>query len=250
MAQTLDDRTADMSLATGRDGAGTGARLAASDSVRSALALRCADAVIATDYDPGDFRRTITEAGAYATDDFLDVMTRIARRLGDMWVADDCSFTDVTFGMHRLTLLLHALEPGGIDPEARRQHGGRVYLAPAPGDQHGFGLAMVGYHLRKAGWDVSVDLGSDEDHIVAHVAGRAYDCVGFSVGHERTIPSLARLVARLRRETRRATPAIMVGGPMIVANPLIADEIGADFWAPDGASLCRQLDAMLPLDAR
>jgi methanogenic corrinoid protein MtbC1 len=200
--------------------------------------------VIALDYDADSFRRALESEGVKSTDDILTVLTSVARLLGEMWLDDSCTFNDVTFGMHRLTLLLIALEPGGAEPGAQPLHGGRIFLAPAPGDQHGFGLAMVGYYLRRAGWDVSADLDSEENHIVDHVAARAYDCVGFSVGHERAVTPLAALIRRIRQHSRRAGLAIMVGGPMIIANPALAAQVGADLWAEDGITLCAKLDGI------
>ena len=215
----------------------------------TALVAVSAQRVIAADYAQDSFRRSLAVEGVRTTDEILAVLTLVARLLGDMWLADSCTFNDVTFGMHRLTLLLMALEPTGADADARPQHGGRVFLAPAPGDQHGFGLAMVGYHLRRDGWDVSAELDASEDRIVDHIAARAYDCVGFSVGHERAVTPLTALIQRIRQYSRRASLAIMVGGPMIVANPALAEEMGADLWAEDGIALCGKLNGLLSRSA-
>ncbi len=198
---------------------------------REAFVQLCADAVAGFAFDRAAFVETLIAFGIALPDDTLDHLTAIARRLGDMWLEDSCSFHDVTIGMHRLTMMLIALEPFSGDPDATPRHGGRVFLAPAPGDQHGFGLAMVGYYLRRAGWDVSAELDARDDRLVEHIGARHYDCVGFSVGHERVVSPLTQLIGRIRRKSRNKLLKIMVGGPMIVADPAIAGTMGADLWA-------------------
>ena len=212
-----------------------------------ALIRGCAARVIAPDFDPRAFRGWIaTQAEISADDMALTVLTLTARWLGDMWLADDCTFNDVTIGMHRLTLLLIALEPPTGDPLELPQHGGRIFMAPAPGDQHGFGLAMVGFFLRRAGWDVSAELGGDEEHVLDRVAAREYDCVGFSVGHERAIAPVAALIREVRRRSRRRSVKIVVGGPMIIGDPTLGERMAADIWAEDAPTLVDRLAPLVP----
>ena len=170
----------------------------------------------------------------------MGVMTGAARVLGDWWVADTCGFADVTLGLHRLTLLLFEVEalPG---LRRARLHGGAVLLAPASGDQHGFGLATVATALRHAGWDVSVELSGDEGALLRRVASRPPDCIGLSVGHDRAVAPVRRLVDRLRGAGRASPPAVAVGGPMLARHPDLAARVGADFAAEDGFALAARL---------
>ena len=210
----------------------------------------CADRIIAPDYDAPGFRAWVaSRADVGIVDMALTVLTLTARKLGDMWLEDDCTFNDVTIGMHRLTLLLIALEPPTGDPLAQPQHGGRIFVAPAPGDQHGFGLAMVGFFLRRAGWDVSAELNGDESYVLDRIAARDYDCIGFSVGHERAIAPVAALIQQVRRRSRRRSVKIVVGGPMIVADPGLGKRMAADIWAQDAMTLIDQLLPFVPEQA-
>ena len=205
-----------------------------------------AENVAGFDYKAEEFLAVLTAQGIVETEAVLDLLTRVARLLGDMWTEDSCTFNDVTIGMHRLTLLLIGLEPFGTDPDATPRHGGRAFLAPAPGDQHGFGLAMVGYYLRRGGWDVSAELDAQEDRLIAHIASRHYDVIGFSVGHERAVDAVAVLIGRIRPRSRNRGLGVMVGGPMIVADPSLAATMGADLWAADAASLVDRLAPYIP----
>ena len=207
----------------------------------------CADAVAGFAFDRAEFAEILSAYGIATPDETLDHLTAIARRLGDMWLEDSCSFHDVTIGMHRLTMMLIALEPFGGEPDAEPRHGGRVFLAPAPGDQHSFGLAMVGYYLRRAGWDVSAELNAGDDRLIDHLGARHYDCIGFSVGHERAISPLTQLIGNIRRRSRNKLLKVMVGGPMVIADPAIAGTLGADLWAADGLGLVQRLAPFVPM---
>lgn len=174
--------------------------------------------------------------------DMVAAVTWLARALGECWVADTCSFADVTFGLHRLTLLLFAIEEMP-DPGRVPLHGGAVLLAPTPGDQHSFGLATVALALRRAGWDVTVELSADADALVA-AGRRGYDCIGLSVGYDRAIPVVAGLIRRLRVPSGGCTPQIAVGGPMLARDPTLAKALGADVAAGDGFALAQWLQPL------
>ncbi|NJK90043.1 MAG: cobalamin B12-binding domain-containing protein [Myxococcales bacterium] len=85
---------------------------------------------------------------------FLDLLAPVARLLGDLWLIDLCTFTDVTIGLSRLQQLVRELAPAFEDGHDLRGFGHRALLAPAPGEQHTFGMHLVEEFLRRAGWDV------------------------------------------------------------------------------------------------
>ena len=178
---------------------------------------------------------------ARAAPDMVSIFAPAARRLGDMWVEDECSFCDVTIGMHRLTLLLIEFEtqhPADVGSGER----GRALIAPAPGDQHGFGTALVGLFLRRAGWDVTADLRT-VDEIIDALEKHPFDVAGFSVGHERAIEPVAALLRLVRGRSCNRHIQLAVGGPMIVGNGELARTMGADVWADDAETLIAKLGA-------
>ena len=69
---------------------------------------------------------------------------------------DLCNFTDVTVGLGRLQRVLRELSPAfGRAVEHPIEGRTRSACCPCPGEQHTFGLVMVGEFFRRAGWDVS-----------------------------------------------------------------------------------------------
>ncbi|RZJ18331.1 MAG: cobalamin-binding protein, partial [Haliea sp.] len=75
---------------------------------------------------------------------YLDLLAPVARHLGELWEQDLCDFTDVTLGLGRLQQVLRELSPAFGQSIDHPTNGRRVLLLPSPGEQHTFGLVMVG----------------------------------------------------------------------------------------------------------
>jgi methanogenic corrinoid protein MtbC1 len=164
----------------------------------------------------------------------LDLLSPAARYLGALWEEDLCSFTDVTLGMLRLQDALHVLtadSPAGHIDGFRRH---RIALASAPGEHHSFGLSMVGTFFQKAGWAVTVLHDSTLPDLAALLRREWFGVLGISVGSEARLERLAAVLPRLRDVSRNGSLSVMVGGPIFLANPELAAQIGADATAADG----------------
>ena len=164
----------------------------------------------------------------------LELLAPAARYLGELWTEDLCSFTDVTIGLLRLQDALHGVtaDLGLGGAEGFRRH--RIVLAAAPGDQHTFGLSMVSSFFQKAGWGVTTLHDSTLPDLAALLRREWIGVLGFSVGSEARLERLAAVMPRLRDQSRNAGLSIMVGGPIFVAFPHLAAQIGADATASDG----------------
>ena len=165
---------------------------------------------------------------------FLELLEPTARLLGEMWDRDECDFIDVTLGVARLQKLLAVFNGTHNVPALdERRH---VLMAMTPGDQHYFGVTMVERFLLASGWQVRTELtGTSQD--IADVAKKTwFAIVGLTAGSERQLESLRATIAQIRRESRNQAIGVMVGGPMFTANPLLAQEVGADATAPNAPS--------------
>ena len=167
---------------------------------------------------------------------YIDLLTPAARYLGDLWTDDRCDFTAVTFGMGHLQQLLRELSPMFQSEFHQTQASDRILLAPAPGDQHTFGLSMVAEFFRRAGWDVWGGPLSCAADLFSIVRSDWFDLVGLSIGHEVSVDVLSRTIRTIRRSSRNRVIGVMVGGPLVVQHPEIVVQIGADASAPDGRS--------------
>lgn len=175
---------------------------------------------------------------------YMDLLAPTARYLGYLWTEDLCDFTDVTVGLGRLQQVLRELSPGFERGSDQPDNGLRALLLPSPGEQHTFGLVMVGEFFRRAGWQVAGGPWETALDAPAMVELEWYDMVGFSLGSEVHLEALRDCVTAVRRSSRNRRVAIMVGGPIFIEHPEYLLQVGADALASDGReapSLAAQL---------
>lgn len=163
----------------------------------------------------------------------LDLLAPAARRLGELWEEDLCDFIEVTVGLGRLQQVLHELAPYLGDRSRARLAGHRILLTPAPGEQHSLGLLIVREFFRSAGWEVFGDSSLSEREACGLVRAEWFDLVGISVGSDAQLDGLRSFVASIRAASRNTGIGILVGGPIFVAQPGLAERVGADATASD-----------------
>ena len=178
----------------------------------------------------------------------LTLLTLIARRLGEWWEEDRCTFVEVTLGMIVLHQQLRELAPGLVT--SGTVGGARsALMMSAIGSQHSMGIAMVAEFFRAAGWVVSDETIPNEAALVQRVSEQWFGLVAISVGSAASVPSLAGHIAAIRAHSRNPEIAVMLGGPALLANPEIAAASGADATAPDAAEALRRAEALVALMA-
>ena len=165
---------------------------------------------------------------------FLDLLAPTARYLGHLWAEDLCNFTDVTVGLGRLQRVLREMSPAlGLGVEHPAQ-GRRVLLLPSPGEQHTFGLVMVGEVFSRAGWNVTGGAWAAGAEAPALVGAEWFDVLGFSLGAEVHLKALAGTICAVRDASCNRELAILVGGPIFASHPEFVGLVGADGMAADG----------------
>ena len=153
-----------------------------------------------------------------------------------MWEQDECDFGTVTLGLGHLHLVLHAFR-GGFGPERpRRDPRRKALLAAAPGEQHTFGLAMVGEFLRRAGWEVQDACGCSRPELAALVRGDWFAIAALTASEALRLPGLGETVHALRRASRNRGLGVLVGGRVFEARPDRVALVGADAAASDAAA--------------
>ncbi len=177
------------------------------------------------------YLEALQEAGHSLETLCLHLLTPAARLLGADWVDDQCDFLDVTLGVGRMQQLLTLCCPVAERPVIDIRH--RILLATAPGDQHVFGVEMLGTMLRKAGWDVTIQNGPSTKRLAASVADHWYGVVGLALSAESGLQDIGRSIEDMRRVSRNPHLAIMVGGPVFAGHPERAVQVGADSLADD-----------------
>ena len=188
---------------------------------------------------------TLHEAGYAAETLYLDLLAPTARQLGQMWVDDDCDFTDVTVGLFLLQNSLRELGAAHRDTAALNPAAPSILLVPLPREQHTFGLSMVYDFFRRAGWNAWSGTVDSEAELAGMVRSSWFDVVGFSLPCDEQIEDARAMIRMVRASSLNPGVAIMVGGPGFTNNPGLAATIGADGTATDGRQAVKAADALL-----
>jgi len=197
-----------------------------------------------------EYCHQVHEEGASLETIFIDLLSAVARELGELWDSDQRDFAEVTIGLWRLQAALREFSPAFGDDTSDRTGAGRAaLLAAAPGDQHTFGVAMVSDFFRRAGWDVSAFTKGTAEELEALVRTRWFDLVGLSCGTESQVSSIGSLIHSLRHTSKNGHLAIMVGGQLFAEDPELASRVGADATASDARQAPLQAENLLLLMA-
>lgn len=178
----------------------------------------------------------------------LGLLAPTARHLGDMWKQDLCDFSQVTIGLWRLQQVVRDVCNGNDNlPATNRRAGQKALLLPVPGEQHLFGLQIVGELLMRAGWDVTLDPSLGADGILRTVRNEAFTVVGLTASSRSRLEGLAAFILRIRRASKNRLVAVMVGGSVFSEHPELAALVGADATAVDGQQAVDQAWAIYQL---
>ncbi len=178
----------------------------------------------------------------------LDLLSPAARRLGAMWEADLCDFTQVTVGLWRLQQVLRELNVGSHLHLISRPPERRCLIATAPGEQHLFGVQIVSEFLRRADWEVHEEYGSSKQQLSQRVRDEWFAVVGLSASCDISIESVGAAIRAIRKASKNRSVGIMVGGTLFSTNPDNVSRVGADATAIDGrqaVAQARQLSSMM-----
>lgn len=196
---------------------------------------------------PRAFVVTMRSQGFSLDSLFLDLMAPAARHLGELWLEDLCSFADVTVGLCRLHGILRGLGASDWSDPLERGQSWRVLLAPAPGEQHIFGLAMAAEFFRRAGWDVRESLRSSSADLARLVLEQHFDVLGISASCESHLNELKDMINTIRKASSNKAIGVIVGGRVFTEHPELVRGVGADLMAGDGREGPRHAEALVRL---
>jgi methanogenic corrinoid protein MtbC1 len=181
---------------------------------------------------------------------YLELLAPAARMLGEMWEEDRVSFADVTVALCRLHDVMRNLSVSQQTATDTQPQGRRALLVAMPGEQHTFGLVMVGDFFRRAGWDVWSDAVATSSELVSLVRHEWFTMIGLSVGCEAHLEGVASTIHALRRAARNRSLGVMVGGSLIAKNPELAIQVGADATGKDARQAVMQAENLVGMFAR
>ncbi len=165
---------------------------------------------------------------------YLDLLTGAARQLGSLWGADECNFCEVSIASWKIQKLMYELRPAFFaEGSSKMPSGYRVLFAPIASEQHTLGTMMAAEFFRRAGWDVSSVLPTDNQELLDTVANEHIDLVGISISSESMLHTLASSITAIKAASLNRHITVMVGGWIFNHNSTLASQHGADFSTPD-----------------
>jgi methanogenic corrinoid protein MtbC1 len=176
---------------------------------------------------------------------FLDLLAPAARQLGAQWEADVTDFANVTLGVGRLQLIMHRLGDRFVEESNTGHAGESVLLTIIPGEQHSFGLSMVAEFFRRAGWNLCTGPFASHQELTSVVHSHWFDIVGFSVSSDRRLDELKKDIHDIRRDSRNRNVGIIIGGPMVIAQPDLVASVGADMMSADATTAPQQAHGLI-----
>ena len=176
---------------------------------------------------------------------FLDLLAPAARQLGTLWESDVTDFANVTLAVGRLQRIMRRLGERFVDEANQRQAGESVLLTIIPGEQHSFGLSMVAEFFRRAGWNLCTGPFASHQELTSLVHNHWFDVVGFSVSSDRRLDELKKDIHDIRRDSRNRNVGIMLGGPMVIAQPDLVASMGADMMSADATTAPQQARGLI-----
>jgi hypothetical protein len=161
---------------------------------------------------------------------FADVFEPAARRLGDLWLADDCSEVDLSLALVRLHAAMRALTLGAT--RTRLLGLPAVLVVPEPGEAHMLGAALDSELLWRAGWDTHAEFPASDGALDALLAGTWFDALDLSLSNamrrEHWLPRLAETIAHARSASLNPALVVVVGGRVFAEPGGAVLQVGAD----------------------
>jgi len=166
---------------------------------------------------------------------FAGLIEPVARALGEMWQADDCTEAQVTVALSRLQIALRSAErdsPSVLLPLLASSMPPAVLVAPSPHEQHMLGSAMASALFARAGWDVSCEYPDSDAALSGLVHDRWFDVLNLSLSsvftREHRLPQMAASIRSAHAHSRNPALVVIVDGRLFHERPWAYAKVGAD----------------------
>lgn len=158
-----------------------------------------------------------------------------AERLGELWIADEASFTDVTLGIGMLTSLMRELCGEALREQNALPLKNALILSSA-GEDHQFGTHMFCQLLSLQGWGCRHIVVETMQEAEQAVSTTPYLFIGLSMGNSDTYPEWKSRLKRLRARSCNQEVKIIVGGPGVSRFSAPARKLDVDMVFYNGMS--------------
>lgn len=178
----------------------------------------------------------------------MHVLGPLSRALGDAWLDDRCTGTDLVIAQGRLQALVRQVLGHGTT-QAPEGESRRALIAAAPGEVHLAGMSFAGVALDLAGWHVRCVFPDSTRDVEQEVAGAHFDLLHLALSESLTrgdrLAELAAMIRGARAASCNPSMQVLVSGRAFAEQPGLAALIGADDLGLGYGSDTNDLDHLL-----
>jgi methanogenic corrinoid protein MtbC1 len=212
-----------------------------------------------------EFVTLITQDGPHKTEPFiaellntgvsvdsivLDLIPRIARKLGEQWESDSLSFTEITIATGRLQKLIYSLDHFFQETRAHAPTAHSIFVSASPGSHHTLGPLILSNYFTWAGWNVHSESRPTQAGIEALIASQkltaiAITAIAISVADYDQLDQLPNLIQSIRNKSLNPEIIVLTGGSLYNSDAMSFGHIKADIKSNTPEEALHQLNRIL-----
>jgi methanogenic corrinoid protein MtbC1 len=175
----------------------------------------------------------------------LELIPRIARKLGNQWASDSLSFAEVTIATGRLQKLIYSLDHLYQETRTSPTTTHSILVTAAPGSHHTLGPLILSNYFTWAGWSVLSESAPSERFIETTVASKSLTAIAVSIADYDQLDRLPKLIQSIRNKSLNPAIIVLTGGSLYNADAMSFGHIKADIKSSTPEEALHQLNRIL-----
>ena len=175
----------------------------------------------------------------------LELIPRIARKLGDQWISDSLSFTEVTIATGRLQKLINSLDHLFQETRMHAATAHTILVSAAPGSHHTLGPLILSNYFTWAGWNVLSESMPTQRYIETTVASKSLTAIALSVADYDQLDQLPMLIQSIRNKSLNPAIIVLTGGSLYNSDAMSFGHIKADIKSNTPEEALHQINRIL-----
>lgn len=174
-----------------------------------------------------------------------DLLSPVARKLGELWEEDRLSFVEVTIAMTRLQQTLRSYGGTMMSMADVTSSQNRIFITAVPGETHTFGAMVAEAFFLRDGWDVVTEVGLSRQELLERVRQDWFDVVGLTASIDASLGQVSAIVRRIRESSLNPEVKVVLGGSAFLVDPKKAVALGSDMEACNGPDVVAAVNRMM-----
>jgi methanogenic corrinoid protein MtbC1 len=175
----------------------------------------------------------------------LELIPRIARKLGNQWASDNLSFAEVTIATGRLQKLIYSLDHLYQETRTSPTTTHSILVTAAPGSHHTLGPLILSNYFTWAGWSVLSESVPSERFIETTVTSKSLTAIAVSIADYDQLDRLPKLIQSIRSKSLNPAIIVLTGGSLYNADAMSFGHIKADIKSSTPEEALHQLNRIL-----